>query len=59
MLNQGVKLQRGTYLCFWKSSHEQQMKKSICGVYHCHVNKFYCEGSVAEKNDFTFFCAQK
>lgn len=30
------------------------MKKSICGVYHFHMNKLYCEATVEEKNDFIY-----
>lgn len=59
MLDKGVKLLRGTCFYFWRSSHEQQMKKSICGVYHFHTSKLYSEATVEEKNDFTFFCAPR
>jgi len=56
MLDKGVKLLRGTCLYFWRSSNEQQMKKSICGVYDFHMNKLYCEVTMEVKNGFTFFC---
>lgn len=52
MLDKGVKLLRRTCLYFWKSSHEQQMKKSICGVYHFHMNKLYCGATGEEKSLF-------
>lgn len=52
MLVKGVKLLRGTCLYFWKSSLKQQTKKSICGVYHFLMNKFYCGATVKEKSLF-------
>ena len=41
MLDKGVKLLRGTCLCFWRSSHEQQMKTSICGVFTTFIWRSY------------------
>lgn len=49
VLEKGVKLLRRTCLCFWKSSRKEQMKTSICVVYHFHMNKLYCEATVEER----------